>query len=238
MRTTTRRRRGTALSAAATAALDLAACGPESAPGITAPSVAPSVVPTSSSSSSAPSSSSSSPSSRPSPSGASQSAAGAVCNTTSTIGPVFPDQVSAKPFGTTGQAQNGYSTPSTLQVAPQKPRALPSPSNSYELDPSMQYVGVDLRTHLLSGSMFFVSHIEFNLFDAQRHACTRTSYTTVISGGRLLRTTSLNATTKDANGTLVFRGAYRNGPEFPHSCFRCGHQLHAGPRVEGLTPSL
>lgn len=192
----------------ALAATAVTACGTATAPGLQTPSVAatsatsapssPSGSSTSSSSSSDTSSSSSSSSSAP------QSSAGAVCKTDSTIGPVFPAQVSAKPFGTTGQAQNGYSTPSTLQVSPQKPRQLPAPSDSYELDPGMQYVGVDVRTHLASGTTFFVSNIDFNLFDANKHTCYRTSFTSSISADTLLRTTTLGPTLKDANGTLVF----------------------------------
>lgn len=203
MRTISIDQRAVGFLAAITAALALAACGPADAPGVAAPSAA------STSASSAPPSSSSapSPSSDPSTSSSSSgtSTAGQVCNTSSTIGPVYPESIPTKPFGTTGEGSNGYSTPSVVQVAPQKPRVLPTPSNTYELDPGMQYVAVDTRINLKSGDSFFLSNIYFNLFDAGKHTCYRTSFSSVISGDQLLRTTTLNSTKKDASGSLLFQ---------------------------------
>ncbi|MBO1755228.1 hypothetical protein [Allobranchiibius sp. CTAmp26] len=201
MRTSAVHHRAAALSAALGAALALGACGSQSAPGLVTPSVAATSASATSSASSSSSGSSSSSSTSSSSGSAPQSSAGAVCKTDSTIGPTYSATVATKPFGTTAQVTDELSR--TVQVSPAKPRQFAAVDPSL-LDPGMQYVAVDVRTHLVSGYSLYMSYIDFNLFDAAQHTCYRTSSSSALPEAQQLEGTTLNATTKDAHGAVVF----------------------------------
>lgn len=201
MRTNTMNRRAAGFAAAVTAALALAACGPADAPSVAAPSVPPT------SASSAPSGSSSAPSSDPSssaptPSSSGTSVAGAVCKTTSSIGPTFTASVPTKAFGTTVQVTDDLNR--SVEISPSKPRQIAAGENSY-LDPGMQFVAVDVRAHLVKGYSLYMSYIAFNLYDAEKRICYRTSSSGVMSEDQQLRGTTLNSTTTDTNGAVLFQ---------------------------------
>ena len=199
MRTSVVHHRAAALSAAVGAALALGACGTQSAPGLETPSVSASSASSTPSNSST--SSSSSPGTSSAPSSSAQSSSGAVCKTDSSIGPSYSATVATKPFGTMTQVTDELSR--TVQVSPGKPRQFTAVDPSL-LDPGMQYVAVDVRTHLVSGYSLYMSYIDFNLYDAAQHACYRTSSSSAMPEGQQLQGATLNATTKDANGAVVF----------------------------------
>ncbi|UIJ33510.1 DUF4352 domain-containing protein [Allobranchiibius sp. GilTou73] len=183
------------------AATTVAACGTATAPGLETPTVAASGT-TSASAAPSGSSSTSGDSTNPSTSSsAPQSSAGAVCKTDSTIGPTYSATMATKPFGTMVQVTDELQR--TLQVSPAKPRQITAADPSL-LDPGMQYVAVDVRTHLVSGYTLYMSYIDFNLFDAAHRTCYRTSSPSALPEAQQLSGTTLNSTTKDANGAVVF----------------------------------
>lgn len=204
MRTTIINRRAAGFAAAVTAALALAACGPADAPKVAAPSVPPTSAaspPSSSSSDPAPSSDSGSSSS--SPSSAASGASGGVCETSSSIGPTFTASVATKPFGTTVQVTDNLDR--SVEISPSKPRAIAAAEGSY-LKPKagMQFVAVDVRAHLVKGYSLYMSYIAFNLYDSENRTCYRTSSSELMSEDQQLRGTTLNSTTTDTSGAVLF----------------------------------
>lgn len=181
----------------------LAACGTATAPGLETPTPVStgSSTPGSGQSSSPGSSQSSSPGSSGAATG-DTSGAGLCIATGTNYGPQYSSAAVLKPFGATATASTSYGT--SVEVSAQAPRVVSSPEEQAPADGN-EYVAIDVRAHLAKGSSYYLSYIEFSLFDPTHAACNSKNYADVLPASKMLKSTSLGDKVKDVAGSIVFQ---------------------------------
>lgn len=197
LRTPVTRHRASTLLVASMAVGLLAACGTATAPGLETPSP---ISTGSGSASGGPSTGTPGSNGGTSTGGASDAA---LCSSSGTnYGPQYSAAAALKTYGTTTTANTDYGT--GVEVSAQAPRVVSSPEERAP-DDGNEYIALDIRAHLAKGSSFYISYIEFSLFDPAHNACDSENYSDVLPDSKMLTSTSLGDSTKDAAGSIVFQ---------------------------------